>query len=104
TCCVQDIDDTAALSIGLQEVLQGYRWFAEQLLATLTVEVEQRALDGANARGGQVAIARPNFGALLVDMREHGWQNIQIQQQPTVIVGHPKQDLQYAALGLVQIQ
>ena len=52
----EDVDDAAAVRVGLQQVVEVERGFAEEFVAALLLECEETALDGADAGGGDVAV------------------------------------------------
>ena len=54
----ENVDDAAARSVGLHEVLDVERGLAEHLLAAFLLEREEPALDGTDRRGGNVAVLR----------------------------------------------
>ncbi len=53
----EDVDIAAAVAVGLHEVLQLERGLAEEFLAALVFQHQQRPLDGADGLLGDVAVA-----------------------------------------------
>ena len=94
----EDVHHPAALRIGLEEVVDVEHRLAEEALAALVFELEQRALDGANRRHRDVPVASPEFAGVLADKREHRAQVLQIEQQQPGIVGNLERHRQDALL------
>ena len=99
---VQYIDHAAA-AVGLQPVGQIEFGFAEKALGAFALKLQQLALDGADAGGGNIAVAFAVFGGMLRHILQHAAQVFQIDQVPAFVVGHFENDIEQPFLGVVQI-
>ena len=100
----EDVDVAAALGVGAHPVVDVERGLAEELVAALVLEGEQRALDRADAGGGDVAVLGGELGAVVADVLEHRAQILEVEQQQAVIVRHAEDDVQHAGLDLGQAE
>ena len=100
----EDIDDAAAAVAGLDEVVEIERGLAEKFARALLLELEQAALDRADAGGADVAVFHGEFGGVLADEAQHFAQVFEVEQKESVVVGDAKEDLQHALLGVVEIE
>jgi hypothetical protein len=76
----------------------------KNLLATLGFDLQQPALDRADAGGAHVAILGGEVGGVVAHVLQHGAQVLQVEQQQAVVVGDLEDQIQHAGLGLVQVQ
>ena len=100
----EDVDITAAVNVRAHPVTDIKLRLAEEQLAALALEGEQRALNGADAGGGDVAVGRGELGAVIADVLEHGAQILEVEQEQAVIVRHSENDVEYARLYLGQAE
>ena len=98
----EDVHDPAAFRVGLHQVVQVERRFAEELVAALGFQREQVALDGPDAGGGDVAVPAPEGRGVLADMAQHRAQVLEVEQEQSVLVGDAEDQVQHAFLHLVQ--
>ena len=101
---LQNVHHAATVLIPVHPVGKIQIGLAEKQLAALILQLEQGALDGTDGLGRNVAVAQFVFLGVVAHILHHGAQILQIQQQQAVVVGHPEDDAQHAALGLVEIQ
>ena len=78
--------------IGLHEVGDVEHRLAEELVAALLLELQQAALDGADAGGADVAVLGGELARVLADVLQHGAQVLQVEQQQAVVVGDLEDD------------
>ena len=97
----QHVDHALAVD-GLHEVRDVQHRLAEELRASLVLELQQPALDRADARGRDVAILRLHLGGVIADELQHRAQVREIEQQQPVVVGRAESDAEHAFLGVVQ--
>ena len=64
----QDIDQPAALGVGLEEVIEVQGRLGKEAVGALGFKLQQGALDGADARGGDVAVLGGEGGGVLADI------------------------------------
>jgi hypothetical protein len=100
----EDVDDAVGPGIGLHQVGDIQHRLTEKVFAALLLDLQQAALNGADRRGGNVAVFGLEFGRMLADMLHHGAQILQIEQQQALVVGDLEHQLQHAGLGVVQIE
>ena len=100
----EDVDNAPAFRIGLEEIVDVEHRLAEEPLAALLLDLEERPLDGADRRGGHVAVVGGELLGVVADELEHRAQILQIQQQHAVVVGHLEHERQHALLGRVQVE
>lgn len=78
--------------------------FAEEVIGTLRLQLQQCALDGAYRSGRHVAIVLPQLAGAVRHVLQHRPQILEIKQQLPFIVGHLEHQVQYPCLGIIQIQ
>ena len=100
----EDVDVAAAVFVGVHPIHDVELRLAEELLAALGLKGQQRALDGADARGGDVAVLHGELGPVLAHELQHGAQVLQVEQQQAVVVRHAEDDVQHAGLDLGQAE
>ena len=100
----EDVDVAAALGVGLHEVEEVERGLAEELLPALLLEREQRALDGADGGGGDVAVGGADLGRVVGDVLEDGAQVVEVEQQEAVVVGDAEGDREHGLLDVVEVE
>ena len=98
----EDVDDAAALLVEAHEVGDIERGLAEEMLAALRPELEQRALDCAEAWPGDVAIGGGQLVGALAAVDEHGLQVVEVEEQQPLLVGDVEGDGEHALLHLVE--
>ena len=90
--------------IGLHQIGNIQHRFAEDPVTPLTFQGQQTALDGADTGSGDIAVfGRERFG-IVADKLQHGPQVLQVQQEQAVVISHLENQVENAALGLVQLQ
>ena len=100
----QDVDHALPLRIRLHQVVKIQRRFAEKFLAALLLNLDQPALDRADARRRNISVLGLEFGRMLAHMLQHGLQVLEIQQQQPIVVRDLEDQRQHAGLRVVQIQ
>ena len=99
----QDIDDASA-RLGLHEVGDVEHGLAEEAVAALLVDLQQAALDGANAGRAHVAVLGGELAGVVAHVLKHRAQVLQIEQQHAVVVGDLEHQAQHALLRLIECQ
>ena len=87
----------------LQQILNVERWQAEELVGSLRLKLQKRALDGAHGGCRYVAVLRGVFLGVLRDPVEHGAQVFQVVNEQATIVGYAEYNVQHAVLRLVEL-
>src|SRR5882724_6182141 len=100
----EDIDNAAAVGVGLQQVLDVEHRLAEETVATLLLDLQQAALDRADRRRRNVAVLGPELRGVVADILHDRAQILQVEQQQAVVVGDLEHQREHALLGLVQIK
>ena len=80
------------------------RRLAEEGLAALLLEDEERALDGTDARLGDVAVAGGELAGAIGDIGEQRLEVLEVEEQQTLLVGDLEGDVEHALLGVVEIE
>ena len=96
----EDVYVPPAVPVGADPVEDVQGGLAEDLLPAFVLKGQERALDGADAGGGDVAVAHGEFGAVVAHELEHGAQVLQIKEQKAVVIRYPENDAQYARLDV----
>mmetsp|Transcript_120347 Transcript_120347/g.334872 ORF Transcript_120347/g.334872 Transcript_120347/m.334872 type:complete len:374 (+) Transcript_120347:42-1163(+) len=99
----EDVDDAQA-TIGLHEIGDVEHGLAEEAVTTLGFDLQQAALDRADAGRRDVAVLRRELARVVADILQRGAQVLQVQQQQALVVGDLEHQLQHAGLGLVERQ
>ncbi len=89
---------------GLDEVVEVERGFAEEFRPALLIELEQSALDGADAGGADIAVFDGELRGVLGDEFQHLAQVFEIEQQQPMIVRDFEEQLEHAFLRVVEIE
>src|SRR5690348_1751628 len=92
------------MNIRLQEIIEVQGGLAEELVGALCLQFKQRALDRANAGTGDVAIASGEGGRVFRNVLAHRSQILHVEQEQPVFVRNPKNDVEDAALNVVELQ
>jgi hypothetical protein len=107
----EDVDDalllartTARRGGGLHEVGDVEHRFAEEPVAALGVDLHQAALDRADARRADVAVAGLVLRRVVGDVLQHRAQVLEVEQQQAVVVGDLEDELEDAFLRLVEVE
>ena len=100
----QDIDLTAALRVDLHQIGNLQRRFPEKPRAALRFQLQQCALDGAHAGGGNIAVSAGQFLAVGTGPKQQRLQIGQIEQQQPLVIRRAKGNLQNAGLRIVELQ
>ena len=87
-----------------EEVLDVEGRLREELLGALVLQGEQRALDGADAGGGDVAVLAGIFFGVLRHIGEHRAQVFHVDEQQAAVVRHAEDDVHHAGLDLIEAQ
>ena len=76
----------------------------QNVVEQMAAQLEQLALNCADAGLGDIAVARAQLIGALAARGEHGLKVVQVEQQQAVVVGDVERDRQHAFLRFVQIQ
>ena len=90
--------------VGLQQIVDVEHRLAEERVAALLLDLEQRALDRADRRGGDVAVLGRELSRVVADELQHRAQVLQVEQQQAVVVGDLEDERQHALLRRVQVE
>ena len=80
------------------------RRLAEEGVAALLLEDEERALDRADARLRDIAVARGQFAGAVGDIGEQRLEVLEVEEQQALLVGDLEGDVEHALLGVVEIE
>src|SRR5688500_8095318 len=100
----QDVHDAAATEIRAQQIAELECRLAEEGVAALAFEHQQRALNRADRLSADEAVPSGNVLSILTGEGEHGAKIVEIEQQQALIVGEAEHDLEDARLRLVELQ
>src|SRR5580692_5336748 len=100
----KDIHDSVAIGIGLHPIVEIESGLAEEFLASLLLNRDQAALDGADAGGGDVSVLRLKIFGVIANVLQHGLQIFQIEKKQTVVVGDFEDEGEDAFLNIVEIE
>lgn len=100
----EDVDDSAAIGIGLHPIVEIESGLAEEFFAALLLNREQAALDGADAGRGDVSVLRLKIFGVIADLLQHGLQIFQVEKKQTVVVGDFEDKGENAFLDVVEIE
>ena len=100
----QNVHHPAPAVVGAQEIGKVECRLAEETLAALAAQLQQRTLDGADRLLRYIAVGAGEFACPLRAMRQHRLQVIKIEQQQAVFVRDMEGNGQHAFLHLVQPQ
>jgi hypothetical protein len=100
----EHVDHAAACCVGLHQVGDVEHRFAEEFVAALLFEREQAALDRADGRGGNIAVAGGELPGVVAHELNHGAQVFNVQEQKTVVVGDFEDQREHTRLGFIEIQ
>ncbi len=99
----EDVDDSPASVVEGDEIVDVERRLAEEAVAALRAELEERALDGADAGLRDVAVGDCQLVGAIGAIGEHRLEVVQVEQEKPVLVGDVEDDGEHAFLDLVQI-
>ena len=100
----EHVDHAAPLAVGLHQIIEIEGGFAEQPVAALLFDLQQPALDGADRRGRDVAVAGGEFLRVLARVLNDRAQVLQVEQQQAVVVGDLEGQAEHALLGVVEVE
>ena len=96
----QDVDRAAPVFVAAQEIDRSSAGSPKNRSPWL--ELEQLALDRADAGAGDVAVGRRHCRRIVGDEGQHRLQVVEVEQQQALVVGIAKADRQHALLRLAQ--
>ena len=99
----EDVDDPAPLIVAGDEIIEVERRFAKKAIPSLRAQLQQRALDRADALLRHIAVSRGHFLGAICDVDEHRLQVIKIEQQQPFLVRDMECDGQHAFLHFVEV-
>ena len=100
----EDVDDPAPAVVECEEIFEFQRRFAEEMVAALAAQLEQRALDRADGRLADIAVFERQLVGALSATDQHRLQIVEIEQEHAVLVGDVEGDGHHALLHLVEVQ
>ena len=89
---------------GLHHVIDVEHGLAKEVAAALLLDLQQAALDSADAGRADVAVVGGELLGVLAHIRQHGAQVLQVEQQHAVVIGDLEDQVEHAHLRVVQIQ
>ena len=101
---VQHVDHAMSVGVGAYPVPDVQRRFAEEQVAALLLQRQQRPEDRRHGLGGDVAVGHHVLRAVLVHVGQHGPQILQVDQQQAPVVGNAEHDVQDPLLRRSQPQ
>jgi len=96
--------DHALPAHGLHEVVQVEHGLAKELLAALALDLQQTALDRANAGGADVAVFGGVLARVVAQVLQHGAQVFEVEQQQALVVSDFEHQVEHAGLGVVEVE
>src|SRR6185295_3005955 len=99
----EDVHHTSTID-RLHQVVDVEHRLAEKLLPALFLDLQEAALNRADARRGDVAVLRLELRRVVADELEHRPQILEVEQQQTVVVGDLEHHRQHAFLSLVETE
>src|SRR3546814_15489348 len=100
----QNVDVAAPLLVSLQQVGDVERRLAEETVAALAFELEQLALDRADAGLGDIAVAGGEVGRVFGTVDQQRLQILEVEEEKSILVGAAASDVQHALLRLVEVR
>ena len=98
----QDVHHATAVFHGKQVIyMEG--GFAEELVAAFAFNLQDGALDGADAGGGDVAVFGGELGGVLADEVEHQLEVFQVDEQQVVVIGDAEHGIEDAGLDFGEL-
>ena len=91
------------LLVVADEVVELERRLAEEMVAALAAQLQQRALDRADGLLRDIAVFERQFVGPLAAMDQHGLQVVEVEQQQALLVGDVEGDGEDAFLHLVEV-
>src|SRR3954453_10647040 len=92
----EDIHDAATGTIRLDKIIELKRRFAKKMATALLLQRKQVALDGANARGGNVSILCLKIRGVFAHVLQDSPQVFHVEQQQSLIVGDLEHQVEHA--------
>jgi hypothetical protein len=99
----EDVHDALAVH-RLKQVLDVQHRLTEELQRALLLELKQPALNGADARRGDVAVLRAELRGIVAEELEYGAQVGKVEEQEAVVISDAKRHREHAFLGLVEVE
>ena len=100
----ENVDVSPAFLAGTHPVTDIELRLAEELFPALFFKGKKRALNGADAGGGDIAVHGGELGAVVPDKLKHRAKVFQIQKEQAVVIRHAEDDVQHAGLNLRQAE
>ena len=100
----EDVHDTAAVWSGPQQVVDVEHRLAEEGCAALLLDLEERALDGADRRRRDIPVAGAKLGGAIGGKLQHRAKILEIEQQQAVVVRDLEHQREHALLRGVQVE
>ena len=101
---VEHVDNAAALGVGADPVVHVERRFAEEQLAALFFQRQQRAEDRRDRLRGDVAVFHAVIVAVIVHIVQQRAEILEIVEQQSAVVRDAENDLQHALLRLCKAE
>ena len=100
----KDVDYAATVRIGLDQIVEIQRRLGEIFICALRFKLEQTALDRADARRRNIAVLRGELRRIISHVLKHRTQIFQVEQQHTIFVRDPENDVENTSLSFVELQ
>ena len=101
---LQNVHDAPAVFRPVHPVGNIQSGLAEEDVAALVLQLQQRTLDGAHGLAGDVAVGQLVLLGIVTHVLDHAPQVLQVDEQQPLVVGDAEYNAQDAALGAVQPQ
>ena len=98
----EDVDHPLARSIGADQIGQFERRLAEEGIAALVLQNQQRTLDRPHRSGRDIAVFQAEFFCILPDPDQHGLQILEIEQRQPFFVRDAEGDVEHAFLHIAK--
>ena len=100
----QDVHNSMAGGIGLEQVQHVERGLAEEAIGPLLFQGQQRPLDRPHAGGRDVAVGGLVGAGVLAEVAQQLLQILEIKQQQALVVGETEGDREHPGLGVVEVE
>ena len=101
---IEQVDVATAVGRAGKPVIELQAGLAEEDVASLVLDGDERALYGAHRLGGHVAVRRLVFLGVLQDIGEHRAQVLEVDEEESLVVGHAEDDVEHALLHVRKAQ
>ena len=89
---------------GLDKVVDVEARLPEEFVGSLRLELQQRALDGADGSRGDVPVLHRVFLGMFGDVLQHRTQVLEVDNHQPAFIGDAEDDVEHAVLGIVETE